>query len=217
MKEITIGRDHECDICLGSQCERASRFHAKIYHDGNNLIFKDESTNGTTINGHFVNGRAVAISYGDEILIAEQYRLSWSRITDYFPVSTHNAVTQRKIVYPQNYDEIVNPRHEEREEKSEPSTLHDWNWGAFLLYPIWGFGNGCWWAILVAMVFGATIIPNFIFGVYGNRWAWKNRSWSSADDFENTQKSWTKWTLVYFGAIFVLVFSLFFVISILAL
>ena len=66
-----------------------------------------------------------------------------------------------------------------------------WNWGAFGIYPIWGFFNGCWWAFFVGMFTGWLFpLPNIIFGVFGTRWAWENKVWNSAEEFERTKKSW---------------------------
>ena len=76
---------------------------------------------------------------------------------------------------------------------AEPQVdLHKWSWGAFGLYGIWGFFNGCWWAFLVAIFLGSWIplIPNIIFGIYGTRWAWENKRWDSAEDFVKTQSNW---------------------------
>ena len=33
-------------------------------------------------------------------------------------------------------------------------------------------------------------LPNILFGVFGTRWAWENKVWISAEDFERTKRSW---------------------------
>lgn len=63
---ITIGREDDNVIRLND--ERVSRFHAKIQHDGNQLILTDlESTNGTRVNGHPVQMRILRV--GDNVVI----------------------------------------------------------------------------------------------------------------------------------------------------
>ena len=70
--------------------------------------------------------------------------------------------------------------------------LNKWNWGAFLLSPIWGIGNGVYRALL-------TLVP--IYGIYewimcgknGNRWAWEKRDWDSIESFRKTQRKWALW------------------------
>jgi hypothetical protein len=73
--------------------------------------------------------------------------------------------------------------------------LNKWNWGAFLLSPIWGIGNGVYRALL-------TLVP--IYGIYewimcgknGNRWAWEKRDWDSIESFRKTQRKWALWGAV---------------------
>jgi TIR domain len=70
--------------------------------------------------------------------------------------------------------------------------LRKWNWGAFLLGPIWGIGHGVFRSLL-------TLVP--IYGIYewimlgrhGNRWAWEQRRWDSIESFRKTQRKWAMW------------------------
>ena len=70
--------------------------------------------------------------------------------------------------------------------------LAKWNWGAFLLGPIWGIGHGVWRSLL-------TLVP--IYGLYewvmlgmkGNRWAWEARRWESVARFRKSQRKWAGW------------------------
>jgi len=70
--------------------------------------------------------------------------------------------------------------------------LKKWNWGAFFLTAIWGVGNRTYLGLL-----GMVPVVNFIImpvlGVYGNRWAWKNKKWRSLEEFEKHQRMWAKW------------------------
>lgn len=75
--------------------------------------------------------------------------------------------------------------------------LNRWNWGAALLYPIWGIFNGCWWAVLPSFVLSivglsfsilVTVILMLIFGIYGSRWAWKYGKYKSFQQFREKQR-----------------------------
>lgn len=79
-REVSIGRSKSCDICLSQSCDYASNYHATIYYEGNRLLYKDTSTNGTVINNKFVHKMTVQIERGDYILIAGRYHISWSQI-----------------------------------------------------------------------------------------------------------------------------------------
>lgn len=189
-REITIGRSKNCDIYLNNACKYASNMHGILYYDGNHLMFKDTSTNGTMINNINVKNRAVPVKYGDVIMLAGRYLINWNQIEVFFPYTPatgRNMGTVADINSIDQYQQIV-----------QTPDLTDWNWGAFGVYPVWGFTNGCWWAILVCIFFGWFYpIPNMIFGFYGNRWAWNNRNWHSCHDFEQTQKIWAGWGIVF--------------------
>lgn len=187
-KEITIGRNGNCDIILGNVCVYASHMHATMYMDGWQLMYRDHSRNGTIINNNMVHNRAVPVEYGDTIMIAGQYQLSWNQIEEFFPRDQH------PVNNPNGYDVPTSQGYST--ENSLPKM--GWNWGAFMLYPIWGFWNGCWWGILIAFFFGWTIIPNFIFGACGSSWAWSNRQWRDADEFNQMQAAWRPWGIAIF-------------------
>lgn len=78
------------------------------------------------------------------------------------------------------------------DEAAVESELKKWNWGAFLLGPIWGIGHGVFRSLL-------TFVP--IYGIYewimlgrqGNRWAWEKRPWDSVESFRKTQRKWAMW------------------------
>jgi hypothetical protein len=75
------------------------------------------------------------------------------------------------------------------------SELNKWNWGAFLLGPIWGIGHGVFRSLL-------TLVP--IYGIYewimlgrkGNRWAWEARQWDTVESFRATQRKWAMWGII---------------------
>ena len=176
LREITIGRSKDCDVYLDPRCDLASSYHATVYMDGNQLMYRDRSRNGTMINNVGVHNRAVPIHYGDIIMIAGRYQLNWNQIMQFFP----QGLQQQSVV--EQPVTMVKP---------ETVDTSKWNWGAFGIYPIWGFFNGCWWAFFVGMFAGWLFpLPNILFGVFGTRWAWENKVWSSAEDFERTKRSW---------------------------
>lgn len=188
LREITVGRAKDCDIYLDSRCKYASSHHGTIFYDGGQLMFKDTSSNGTMINNVSVNHRAVPIRRGDIIMLAGQYQINWNQIDSFFPGMTQQPRDMGTVL-----DESIKVQS-----LTAPSVdLSKWSWGAFGLYPIWGFFNGCWWGILVAFFFAYFYpIPNIIFGIYGTRWAWTNRLWASEQDFVQTQSNWDLWGII---------------------
>ena len=190
LREITIGRSKDSDIYLDERCMYASNHHATIYFDGNQLMFRDFSTNGTLINNINVKHRAIPISRGDVIMLAGKYQISWQQIDRFFSQPA-NPQPQRGMG---TMGET--PVQQALRAAATPDTSK-WNWGAFGLYGLWGFFNGCWWAFLVSLFFGYLFpIPNILFGIYGTRLAWENRKWESARDFESTQSKWAIWGIV---------------------
>jgi transposase len=206
-REINIGRARDCDIYIDERCVFASSRHGKIYSDGTKLMFADHSTNGTVVNGVWIKNRVIPIRPGDQILIAGKYPLNWNQILRYFPNGIagnaqninygQNGTYMNPIPMPNETSEPVpnvtgNPNISSSTNNSndEQPKTGSWSWAGFTLYPIWGFFNGCWWAFLVSIFFGWTFIPNIIFGISGRRWAWENRTWSSARSFNETQRSW---------------------------
>lgn len=196
IREITIGRDLSCDIRLDNSCTLASRLHATIYLDGNQLMYCDKSSNGTLINNIAVRRRAVPVRRGDSIMVAGRYPISWNVIERALQGMAYQrgpepAYTTREY----DVNAFAQPQ-----QPATPARLHDWNWGAFLLYPFWGFGNGCWWAFFIGF-FGGWLwpIPNIIFGVFGSRWSWENKRWSSIAAFDKAQHDWMVWGLIIFA------------------
>jgi hypothetical protein len=54
------------------------------------------------------------------------------------------------------------------------------------------------------------IIMAFVLGVKGSSWAWRNRKWESIEHFKATQRQWTKWSLIVYGASVVFFVGIFF-------
>ena len=186
--------------------------HGTIYYDGNQLMFRDNSSNGTMINNISVRKRAVPIRRGDSIMIAGKYPINWNQIDSFFPYMPPTPIGTIVDISKSMSQQVSN---------TEPLDLSKWSWGAFVLSWIWGFFNGCWWMFLVKMgtfllsillwwvPFAAIFISiidigvSVLFGVKGTEWAWNNRSWSSISNFKQTQDIWNKVGLTLF--IFVIV------------
>jgi hypothetical protein len=82
-KKISIGRDASCDIRINdSQCN-VSRNHATLHIAGSRIILEDHSSNGTWINAKMIHHSRMEVAHGDEILLGNAIRLSWSEINRY--------------------------------------------------------------------------------------------------------------------------------------
>ena len=228
LREVTIGRSKDCDIYLDQRCQYASNLHGTIYYDGNQLMYKDHSTNGTMVNNISVCKRAVPIHRGDIIMIAGKYPVNWNQIDSFFPYQLEKSPIGTII--------DVGASTPKQAVVSEHPNLSKWSWGAFSLSWIWGVFNGCWWMLLVKigtslLTFLATFIPfaplfvsvadlciSIFFGIKGTEWAWNNRSWSSLADFRHTQDIWNKIGLILFivgmiGGMVFIIFSIFTIVN----
>ena len=84
-----------------------------------------------------------------------------------------------------------------------PKELSGWSWGGFLLGPIWGPCNGTYFALFMFVpVFG--FIVQFMLGLKGREYAWRNKRWESEEDFLDTQRSWAIAGLSLHGALIVI-------------
>ena len=192
-REITIGRGPNCDIRFRPECKFCSSWHGTLRMEGSTLIYRDQSSNGTTINNRMIHNQSVPLRHGDTIMLAGQYLLDWNVIDRYFPQMQQNP-SRTVVIQQQAYTQEENTGAGHSSIESRTPDLRKFNWGAFFLYPFWGFFNGCWWAILVAIFCcWASILLNILFGVFGTRLAWQNKRWSSADDFEHAQHTWAQW------------------------
>nr|WP_302828894.1 FHA domain-containing protein [uncultured Bacteroides sp.] len=217
-REITIGRAPDSDILYNQNCVHVSNAHAVIYSNGNQLIFKDTSTNGTLINNMQIHHQSTVINYGDAILLAGKYPLAWEKIEIFFPQEKRHS-TQFNDEYNPNAKSktIVNPTYQSQTAYTPPTSnekkayttnnnnvnieveITRFNWGAFFLYPLWGFANGMWWLFLISLFFGWLFpIPNLIFGIMGSKWAWQKKQWRNPEHYITVQDSWKKWGIGIF-------------------
>jgi hypothetical protein len=70
-----------------------------------------------------------------------------------------------------------------------PSEVKGWNWGAFLLCPIWSIGNGVWIGLL-SLIPLTGFAMNIILAIKGNEWAWESGRWSTVEEFKKNQRRW---------------------------
>lgn len=215
LREVTVGRAPDSDILCGPECVFVSSKHAVIYMDGDRLIFRDTSTNGTMINNIKVHQRAVPIHFGDTILLASKFPLSWNQIGTFFPPNELNKsfdLGHSNASINNEYGHSGSMRDPRNNGNHSDNRVYEaasaWNWGAFFLYPLWGFANGTWWAFLIALFFSWSFIPNIVFGIYGSKWAWQNKQWRNLEHFISVQKSWKYWGVGLFcGGLGLTIFS----------
>ena len=82
-----------------------------------------------------------------------------------------------------------------------PAGVKGWSWGAFLLNWIWAIGNKTWWGTLALVPYLGFFVALYL-GFKGRELAWKNKQWSSYDEFDATQKRWSFWGVTLVGGIF---------------
>lgn len=70
-----------------------------------------------------------------------------------------------------------------------PAEIKAWNWGAFLLSPLWLVSNRVWIGMLAWIpIVGFSMA--IALGAKGNEWAWKSRHWQSIEQFQTHQRKW---------------------------
>ncbi|MCM1532992.1 MAG: FHA domain-containing protein [Ruminococcus flavefaciens] len=90
---ISIGRGTNNDIVL--QHQAISTYHAIVtFGEDGNVIYTDNSTNGTQVNGKFVRGRSVYVKPGDQILLPGRVLLDWRMLNSRNPYSGAGAHQQ---------------------------------------------------------------------------------------------------------------------------
>lgn len=95
-----------------------------------------------------------------------------------------------------------------------PSNINSFSWGAFTIFPIWGFWNGMPWLFFIHVIFYfipvvgiiMDILVGFYLGFKGNKLSWEKKNWSSISNFEYYQKQWGKAGIVSGVVVFVISF-----------
>ena len=86
-----------------------------------------------------------------------------------------------------------------------PYEIRGWSWGGFFLTWIWGIFNRVWLSLLCFVPIISWVMP-FVLGFKGKDWAWQNKQWDSIEHFKRVQRQWAIWGLVFFIAIWVVLF-----------
>ncbi|MGE9301266.1 hypothetical protein [Parabacteroides sp.] len=107
------------------------------------------------------------------------------------------------------------------DEKTFPSNINSFNWGAFFIGGLWGFWNGstgyaltvCSLGLISRNFFLSIICTPIIFalglfyGFKGNKISWSQKDWPSIESFEQSQTRWCMagWIVIVLISIFELV------------
>ena len=249
MQKLTIGRDERNDIRVTGS-DAISRFHAILMVDGNSLVYTDQSSNGSWINGQRVWHTSVRIAWGTPVYLPGQVLLPWNEVQRKLQpgagtrmggyASAPPSMPPASPSMPSGQGGYAHPGMQQPADSSwNPSGTPDlskWNWGAFLLWPFWGLGNGCWWTILLWLFFPlltlmiVVVFPpisvlsglfslgvSIYFGATGSKLAWKSKQWRSAEHFQQVQSAWTKaGVIVFVASIVLLVLLVVFAFSLIA-
>lgn len=78
MRKITLGRLPNNDIVFTPMS--VSRMHADLICNNGSYQLIDHSAAGTTVNGYPVHNSSMTVNKGDNILLAGQVPLDWSRV-----------------------------------------------------------------------------------------------------------------------------------------
>jgi len=71
-----------------------------------------------------------------------------------------------------------------------PPEARKLSWGAFWFSWIWGPFNGTPLTLLALVL---PVVFNFVLLFKGRAWAWENKKWDTAADFDRVQKRWGMW------------------------
>ncbi len=85
--------------------------------------------------------------------------------------------------------------------RTMPNELDKWNWAAFLWGPVWAIGHNVWIGLLTLVPY-VGLVMLFVQGAKGNRWAWENNQYDSAEQFAAKQKKWVKAWFLIVGVLF---------------
>jgi hypothetical protein len=77
-----------------------------------------------------------------------------------------------------------------------PDGVEGWSWGACLLTWVWAIGNNTWVGLLALLPY-VGLVMSIILGYKGRKWAWQNKKWQSVEHFQDVQRKWTLWGIVF--------------------
>jgi len=64
-----------------------------------------------------------------------------------------------------------------------------WNWGAFLMTPLWSICHRSWMGLL-GMLPCVGLVISIMYGINGNVYAWQSRHFESIEQFRDVQRKW---------------------------
>ena len=77
-----------------------------------------------------------------------------------------------------------------------PGEFRHWNWGAFLLGPVWasyhGVSSGMVVLLGVLYVLALGLFPGIYLGINGNSIAWTRRRFRDAREFRDVERAWAR-------------------------
>ncbi|MFK7896140.1 MAG: hypothetical protein AB8G23_09910 [Myxococcota bacterium] len=89
---------------------------------------------------------------------------------------------------------------------------NQWNFGAFVLTPIWGLGNRVYWSLLALVPILGFAVQIYA-GLKGYKAARDSFPWQSDEEFEQAQRLWNRWGIGV-GIFSLVVYSLLFLATI---
>ncbi len=102
MRIFTIGRSPECDLVLSSTT--ISGKHAEVTIDENNtMVFIDHSTNGSYVNGQFLQRANRVVTAYDVIKFPDGTVLDWKLVNPSLNAKTVNMASAQRTDYQQNH------------------------------------------------------------------------------------------------------------------
>lgn len=167
--------------------EYYSFLHSLFYNIANKLKIKDSVRSKIVGLGEFLEYRESR--FDQDILphFAKLFKVNLEKIPSNFIRKNENTSGKGKTA-------------------AVPDEVKRWNWGAFLLHWIWGYGNKTYISLL-SLIPVVTIVMMFVLGAKGSRWAWQNREWDSIEQFQRVQRKWTLW------GIFLWLINIFFLVA----
>lgn len=108
----------------------------------------------------------------------------------------------------QPYGQPQQPQYQQYPQQGQPLTK--WNWGAFMMSILFGFGNKAYLTLLCFVPF-LNMVWIFISGFKGEEWSWNSGCYDEQKSFRAAMDSWNRAGFVSFIiALIAIVFSIIF-------
>ena len=183
-----------------------------------------------TVFGPYSTQEIIEMDLPDDIEVMEGSEKEWG-LAKHFPFTDYLAAERGFVIEDDGSVKRITPLPQSQQPQPQrPQTTSrtrgespkwGWNWGAFFFNWLWGIFNGVYWPLLILIPSGlsyrypsASIISFImcvILGIFGNEMSWSNQHWSSAKEFNETQRKWSVavlWVIgasLGFGILFVLI------------